>query len=151
MSQNDDTIDIINDLIETSKDGQYGFETSAEHATSPEVRALLTSRGGQCRAAVAELSGLVTQLGGKPEDGGSIGGAVHRGWVAVRSALTSYTDLALLEECERGEDVAKARYRKALEKTLPESIRTVIDRQYQGVLANHDQIRLLRDRFRAAA
>lgn len=151
MSQNDDTIDTLNDLIETSKDGQYGFETSAEHATSTEVRALLNSRAGQCRAAVAELQGLVTQFGGKAEDSGTIGGAVHRGWVAVRSALTSYTDLALLEECERGEDVAKARYRKALEKTLPESVRTVIDRQYQGVVANHDQIRLLRDRFRAAA
>ena len=151
MTQNNDTIDVLNDLIETSKDGQYGFETSAEHATSPEVRALFSSRGAQCRAAVVELQGLVTQLGGKAQDSGSVAGAVHRGWVAVRSALTTYDDLAMLEECERGEDVAKARYRKALENTLPESVRTVIDRQYQGVISNHDQIRMLRDRFRAAA
>jgi len=57
---------------------------------------------------------------------------------------------SLLEECERGEDVAKAAYSKALKEMLPENIRAVVERQYQGVLRNHDQIRDLRDRYRAA-
>jgi uncharacterized protein (TIGR02284 family) len=51
---------------------------------------------------------------------------------------------------ERGEDVAKAKYRKALENAeLPEDVRAIVQRQYDGVLRNHDQIRDLRDRFRA--
>ncbi len=57
--------------------------------------------------------------------------------------------MAILEECERAEDVAKARYRKALEETLPEDIRVVVQRQYDGVMRNHDQIRDLRNRYRA--
>jgi uncharacterized protein (TIGR02284 family) len=100
---------------------------------------------------LSELQVLVSQCGGKPDEGGSLSGAVHRGWVAVRGTLAGYTDLGMLEECERGEDVAKTRYRKALEQPLPEPIRTIIERQYQGVLRNHDQIRTLRDRYRAAA
>jgi len=46
--------------------------------------------------------------------------------------------------------VAKADYEKALKETLPDNVRAVVERQYQGVLRNHDQIRDLRNRFRAA-
>jgi uncharacterized protein (TIGR02284 family) len=147
----DDTIDILNDLIETSKDGQLGFTDAAEHATSIDIRDIFTARAEECAGAVSELQILVSQCGGKPDESGSVAGAVHRGWTILRGKLSGYTDLALLEECERGEDVAKARYRKALEQALPEPIRTIVERQYQGVLRNHDQMRHLRDRFRAAA
>ena len=80
--------------------------------------------------------------------GGSVAGAVHRGWMNLKAAASGRTDLAILEECERGEDVAKARYRKAL-KDVPEDIRMVVQRQYDGVVRNHDQIRTLRDSYRA--
>ena len=65
----------------------------------------------------------------------------------LKAAASGRTDLAILEECERGEDVAKARYRKALE-DVPEDIRMVVQLQYDGVVRNHDQIRDLRDRYR---
>jgi len=51
----------------------------------------------------------------------------------------------VLNECERGEDVAKHRYQAALEKPLPAEIHQVIERQYQGVLRHHDRVRALRD------
>ena len=91
----------------------------------------------------------MTQLGGTPESSGSASGAVHRGWVALKGTLSGYSDLAMLEECERGEDVAKARYKKAIEQDLPANIRMVVIRQQEGALRNHDQIRLMRDRLRA--
>ena len=80
---------------------------------------------------------------------GSLAGAMHRGWVNFKASVSGRPDLAILEECERGEDVAKARYREALGKELPEDIRLVVQRQYDGVEQNHDQIRDLRNRHRA--
>jgi len=68
----------------------------------------------------------------------------------LKASISGRPDLAILEECERGEDVAKARYRKALEGTLPENILIVMQRQYEGVVRNHDQIRDLRDRYRTS-
>ena len=106
-------------------------------------------RAQDCAKGAADLQQLVARLGGSPEAGSSVAGAVHRGWVDLKAAVSSRTDLAILEECERGEDVAKARYRKALEETLPEDIRAVVQRQYDGVVRNHDQIRELRDRYKA--
>ena len=47
-------------------------------------------------------------------------------------------------------NVAKAVYRKALEdSTLASDVREAVQRQYDAVLRNHDQIRTLRDRYRA--
>ena len=89
--------------------------------------------------------------GGDPEQSGSVTAAIHRGWMNVKEAVTSRDDKAILEECERGEDYAKAQYKKALEQDLPANARAVVQRQYQGVVANHDKVSALRDRYRAAA
>jgi uncharacterized protein (TIGR02284 family) len=146
-----DIIDTLNDLLEVSRDGEYGFRTSAEHAKSPGLRTVFNQRAAECNSAARELEAMVRQLGGKADSGGTTGGALHRGWVKVRSALTGYTDEALLEECERGEDVALARYRKAVEEPLPETVRSMVAAQLMGVQRNHDQMRALRDRARAAS
>ena len=91
----------------------------------------------------------MVQLGGKPEDSSSAIGAMQRGWVAVKAKLSSYDDLAVLEECERGEDAALATYRDALERTLPPPIRNLVEHQYEGAKRNHDQVRRMRDALRA--
>ena len=148
---NDDVISTLNDLIETCKDGEYGFRTSAEHVKSPELRTLFTTRADDCQHGARELQTLIVQLGGKPDEGGSATGAMHRGWVAVRGTLQGYSDQAMLEECERGEDAAMARYRDALKEDLPENVRSLVQRQYDGVKRNHDQIRTLRDRVKNIA
>ncbi len=149
--QNDDTIDTLNTLIETSKDGEYGFRTSAEHLKNDEIKQLFMRRAEECRQAAAELQALVGTLGGKAEDSGSATGAMHRGWVAVKATLAGYTDKAILEETERGEDIALAAYRSALEEDLPAQVRSVVEQQLQGVMRNHNQVRTLRDQARTAS
>jgi uncharacterized protein (TIGR02284 family) len=143
-----DVIDVLQDLVECSKDGEYGFRASAEQAERADLKTLLLQRADDCRASAQELNQLIRECGGTAEDGGSAMGAIHRGWVAVKAALSTYDDKAVLEECERGEDNAKARYRKALEKPLPAHVRQVVERQSQGVQRNHDQIKMLRDGLR---
>lgn len=147
----DDVVDELNDLIETSKDGEYGFRTCAEQAKSPDLKQLFAQRADGCRTAAGELQSAVARLGGTPDTGGSALGAVHRGWVSVRETLSTMSDLAVLEECERGEDRALAAYRDALQKGLPPDIEELVRRQYDGVKRNHDQIRSLRDRMKASS
>ncbi len=152
MMDNDDVIEVLNDLIENCKDGEYGFRECAEHAKSPQLQQIFSSRAQDCRRAAEELQQRVVALGGKPDDGGSVKGAMHRGWVSVRSALSTYDDKAMLEECERGEDVAVARYRKALEQDgLPADLRSLLERQLMGAQRNHDEIKALRNQARATS
>ena len=115
----DNIASILNDLVETSKDGEKGFRAAAEDTKNAELQAVFLRRAQDCATGAADMQQLVVRLGGNPDEGGSVAGAVHRGWVNLKAALSGRTDLAILEECERAEDVAKARYRKALEETLP--------------------------------
>lgn len=145
-----DVVDLLKDLVECCKDGEYGFRECAEQAKRQDLKSMFIQRAEDCRRGADELNRLLRQCGASIEEGGSALGAMHRGWVSIKSKLGTYDDKAVLEECERGEDNAKARYLKALQKKLPLDIRMVVERQYQGVLRNHDQVRLLRDQFRSA-
>ena len=77
--------------------------------------------------------------------GGSISGSMHRAWTNIKSTITGKSEHAVLAECERGEDAAKAAYETALKKSLPSDVRTLVERQYEGVKANHDRVRNLRN------
>lgn len=142
---------VLNELIETSKDGEKGFLKSAQDAHSPELKTLFNAGAKRCADAARELQKEVKASGGDPEESGSVAAAMHRGWINVREAVTSRDDKAILEEVERGEDYAKAQYKKALEQDMPSTVRAIVQRQYEGVVANHDAVRALRDKYRAAA
>lgn len=148
---NSDVVDCLNDLIETSKDGEYGFRSCAERATSSDLKQTFSRRATECASAASELQALVRQHGGKAEDSGSTAGAIHRGWVSVRDTVSGASDQSVLDECERGEDVALGRYRKALKEELPASVRQVVEKQMAGVQANHDEVKRLRDGFTSRA
>jgi uncharacterized protein (TIGR02284 family) len=147
----DDVIDVLQDLAECCLDGEYGFRACAEQAKSPELKSMFLQRADDCRSGWTEINEQITACGGKPEEHGSAAGALHRGWVAVKSTLSTYDDKAVLEEAERGEDNAKARYMKALKAPLPADVKLVVERQMQGVQRNHDQVKMMRDRYRAQA
>lgn len=144
-----DVVSTLNDLIETCKDGEEGFRVCAEDISDSELKSYFTNRAQRCSTAAAELQDLVEAYGGKPETTSSISGTLHRRWVDIRSAITGKDDQAVLEECERGEDVAKRSYQNALAKDLPEDVRSVVERQYQGVQQNHDQVKSFRNQARA--
>jgi uncharacterized protein (TIGR02284 family) len=148
---NERVIDILNKLIETCKDGEYGFRTCAEHVDSQHLRTVFLDRAESCRKGAMELQAEVARLGGKPETDSSTTGTMHRGWVNLKGALTGNSDQAALDECERGEDAALERYRDAIKADLPSQVAALVQRQYEGVKRNHDQIRSLRNEHRQNA
>ena len=147
----DDIIDTLNDLIETCKDGEEGFRTCAEDIRNPALKPIFEEGARRCAEAAGELRAEVQRLGGKPERTGSLAGSAHRRWVDIKSAIMGKDDKAILNECERGEDVAKESYQKALQKDLPPTIRAIVERQYRGVLQNHDRVRALEQAAKAAS
>lgn len=146
--RNDDTVKVLNDLVQTSEDGKKGFAEAAESVTTPELKTVLHQCSLDCAAATIELQALVKSLGGTPKDSGTIAGAAHRGWTKVKATVGD-TNIGTLEEVESAEDKAKAIYIKALKATLPPQVRTVIQRQHDGAVRSHDLIRNLRNSYKA--
>ncbi|MBU2411071.1 MAG: PA2169 family four-helix-bundle protein [Gammaproteobacteria bacterium] len=145
---NDDVVDILNDLLENARDGEYGFRTCAEQVESANVKQVFASRADGCRQAGDELVALIRNYGGEPASGGTAAGAMHRGWVQLKGSVGADSELSMLESCERGEDTGIARYRKALKQSLPADVRAVVQKQADGAQRNHDQIRDLRNAAR---
>ena len=148
---NKEAISVLNDLIETSKDGQEGFKSCAEDIKHPELKALFAKRSAECATAAAELQAQVRALGGDPETSTSVAGDLHRRWVDVKSVFTGKDEEAVLNEAERGEDHALKAYKEALEKIDKHQllhIRDLVERQYHGVQRNHDQVKALRNQAR---
>lgn len=144
-----EVISTLNDLIETSKDGENGFRTCAEGVEDAKLKSVFEEAAGRCAQGAEELKSKVRELGGNPETSGSVSGSLHRGWVNIKSTITGMDDAAVLAECERGEDVAKKSYENALKKDLPADVRSMVQRQYEGVKQNHDRVRDLRNMARA--
>lgn len=144
-----DIISTLNDLIEVSKDGEEGFQTCAEDADDPKLKSYFVDLAHECKEGADELQNMVLSLGGDPETSSSLSGTLHRRWIDIKTAFTSHDDVAVLNECERGEDIALDAYHEALEEDLPSDVRMVVERQLAGVQRNHDQIKQLRDVARA--
>jgi uncharacterized protein (TIGR02284 family) len=139
----DEIISSLNNLIETCKDGQYGFQTAAEGVKNSELKTLFGTYAQQRAKFAGELQNEVLRLGGEPEKTGSTAASLHRGWINIKSAVTGEDEHAIIAECERGEDSAVRNYDEALKGTLPSNIETIVRRQYAEVKEAHDRIRSL--------
>ena len=149
--ENKDIINALNPLIETSRDGDKGFTTCADDSTDASLKAYFTICATRCRESVRMLDEVVTRFGGTPEASGSVLASAHRAWLNLHTALTSKNDLAVLEECERAEDVAMKVYSDALAKDLPVDVRALVQQQFEGLKDNHDRVRKMRDEKRLVA
>jgi uncharacterized protein (TIGR02284 family) len=140
------TISLLNSLIETVKDGEQGFKTAAEGLTSPDVKAKFLQYSRERGQMAGELQAEVRRLGGDPEHSGSMSGAVHRGWLDIKSAITGRDDHAIVAEAERGEDVAKSAFENALKEVPAGTTQVLLQGLAARVRQAHDDVRNIRDR-----
>lgn len=147
---NDDVISTLNNLIETCKDGQTGFQTAAEGVENSNLKTVFYEFSQQRSKFAGELQTLVRELGGDPENSGSVSATLHRGWINIKSVVTGKDDHSILSEAERGEDVAKKAYTDAVAMNLPSNVATVVQKQSQEVKQAHDKVRDLRDAGKSA-
>lgn len=139
----DKTISTLNGLIETCEDGEQGFRTAAEGLKNPQTKSLFLEYSRQREQMARELREEVRRLGGDPEKAGSMSGSIHRGWMNIKSAITGKDDSSIIAEAERGEDVAKEMYEKALKESLPPTIQALVQRQSAMVREAHDRVRAM--------
>ena len=137
----------LNNLIETLKDGENGFKTAANDVKDTRVKSTFQDFASQRSRLATELQGEVRKLGGEEEKTGSSSASMHRGWMNIKSALGG-GEKSILDEAERGEDVAVQSYEKAMKASLPPDIAGVVRRQYDEVRRAHDPVKSLRDSWK---
>jgi uncharacterized protein (TIGR02284 family) len=150
MDENN-AISVLENLIETCKDGQKGYLEAATHVKRSDLKAFFNEKSLERARFAGELEAELIRLG-KPDKkvSGSVAGTLHRAWIDTKVGLGG-GDKTVLDWLEHGEDAAQDAYQKAVTADLPENIAQIVRRQAAGVQAAHDKVKSLRDTAEAAA
>jgi len=134
-------VKVLNSLIETTLDSAHGYEEAAENAREGQLKTMFAERSRRRMDLARQLQQEVRTFGGEPEDSQSMLGKAHNKFVDLKNALTGGDEKAVINEVERGEDVIKAKFQKAMNNDdLPANARQVVSRAYESIRADHDEI-----------
>ena len=138
---------ICNSLIHTLEDGKNGFEAAATKLADdgrPDVAAQFTLFAAERGQMAAELKGIATNYGDAPAETGTATGALHRGWMGLKDALTGKSADAVIASAERGEDHAMEQYRDAVKADISPEFKVIVMRQMTKVETAHDYVSALK-------
>jgi len=144
--KNSEAINVVRNLIQTLEDGKEGFRLAADAIDNSDLKKLFTHYSDQHAQFATDLHNLSNGFGDPAyHQNGSLEGIFHRGWLNLRSAIDANDPVAILAECERGEEHAVSEYRKALIQSLPVEIQHALEAQGLEITASHDKVRRLRE------
>ena len=136
----DDVPAFLNHLIEVCMDGENGYRAAATDVENSELQGIFHHYEEQRAKFAKDLRGEVVRLGGEPVTGGTVLGALHRGWMDVKSAVTGSNPSAVIAACETGEDSAAASFEQAVDTTIPGETREIVERQAKQIRAAHSHM-----------
>jgi uncharacterized protein (TIGR02284 family) len=140
-SASERAVKVLNDLIETTLDSAHGYEEAAETIKDGQLKTMFAERSRRRMELGRELQAEVRTFGGEPKDDQSMAGKLHNKFVDLKGAITGGDTKAVINEVERGEDVIKGKFEKAMsDQDLPPTARDVVSRAYQSIRADHDEV-----------
>ena len=145
-------ITVLNSLIETTIDSVDGYRRSAQEATNSRFSSAFLERATERERVVSELRNQVRQLGGNPEDDGSVLAAAHRAFLTLRDKVTGSDDTAVIAEVDHGETYLANKWEAALkDDRLSPQVRSLIQQQYDSVREGRDTFRRLHEDMSASS
>lgn len=142
----DKNVGTLNSLIATTLDSVDGYRKAADEANAEQFKDVFLSRANERQAIVTNFQAKVRELGGNPEDDGTVLASAHRAFLGLRDALTGDRgDRAVVAEVERGEDHIKAKFESALkDDDLDPAVRQLVQTAFTSVREGHDQMSALK-------
>ncbi|MEJ2584128.1 MAG: PA2169 family four-helix-bundle protein [Robiginitalea sp.] len=129
----------LNDLLAKTYDAEKGYKMAAEKIDMPSVKKFLSDKVRQRATFAHELKSEIMEYGQLPDEGGTVSGDIHRGWINLKAALSSNKTEQILEEVERGEKASLESYDEILkdrETVLPPSTEQLLTKQRQAIQAS---------------
>lgn len=136
-----DTIELLNKLIVTAKNGERGLCAAAEEAHHEELKQSLFDYARFFGASAGELQQAVRQLGGRPREIGTFAHTVHRALMHLKVTALGRDESLILEEAEGDEVEIEDRLATAVAEETPPEIHALLERQYREAQRHHGAIR----------
>lgn len=131
MSQ--DTLDILNRLIQANKDAEGAYLTAAQNIRNSELETVFKDYSRRHGNFGADLLQELDRLGGESKSSGTAGNALRRGWTDLESILSGHSTGTLLSHCVDIEESAEIAYNDASDVLRTGQTHTLIERHLQQI------------------
>ncbi len=147
MSYPENYIKQLQQLLQIVNDSCLGYKEAVKDAGSPELKDLFNNIASERETLASQLKERISRYGSDLTTVSTdILGALHRGWMDVKTSLTHKTDQTVLESCRNGDQVALDVYDDILQgdllndtgiKTFLMEQRYIINRAYMDLDARY--------------
>jgi uncharacterized protein (TIGR02284 family) len=134
----------LRSVIEVCRDGERGYLCAAEDVGDQWLRQLFWDYASQRATFATVLERELVQLGGRLEPRPTVAGWIHRKWLDIRATIEHGSAIAMLLECERGENAARVMYEHALDVPLPVNLQELLLAQLAEIHDAHDRLDRMR-------
>ncbi|QXP60793.1 ferritin-like domain-containing protein [Olleya sp. HaHaR_3_96] len=143
---NNALVNTLQDLLQKNYDAEAGYKQVMQKTENAPLKNWMQQKALQRNTFATELDFQIRKHNAEPKTSGTITADLHRGWINVKSTLSSETDEALLEECIRGEKASLSEYEEKLEQFNEDSeIKTIIESQLTTVRSALSTVKRLED------
>ncbi len=128
-----ETISRLNTLIGVCKNGELGYAEAARLVEDTRLKTILEGYSKERAGFAKALQTEVHKLGGTPAESGTLGAALHRGWMELKATATLGDGGAILAACETGENSAWTHYKHVIDSDISGQSRALVDKQWAKV------------------
>ena len=137
---------IAQDLMKIAEDGRQGYAKGADELAGsdhPQWAGIFTQLSQQRAGFATEWHDVAEGHGEAVKAEGSAAAALHRGWMAVRDAVTGSGPDSVLRTALQGEDHAIEAYEKALTGDVSAETQAMARRQLAMIQSARQQLHTL--------
>ncbi|KFF74685.1 hypothetical protein HX13_11550 [Chryseobacterium sp. P1-3] len=146
---NEQTISVLNDLLQITNDRIKGFEKVEGKVWEmyPDIKDEYDRMISQSKVMKNELINLITEKNGIPQDSPSIAGAIHRTWIDIKNSFTvGNLENSTLENVVFGEKAAIEAYQNALDTgELCEKSTKIVGEQLRNLKDSYRQFKKIEE------
>lgn len=139
-------VDALQELLQKTYDAEAGYKQVMTKAQNEPLKDWLQIKAKQRSAFANQLDEQIRNFNQEPLKKGSLLGDTHRTWIDLKTAISTNTDEAILEECVRGEEATVDEYSKQMNSgNFDPEVHNVIAYQREKVLSDLRTVRSLEE------
>jgi uncharacterized protein (TIGR02284 family) len=151
MMLRDEAVVAVDEVVLACREAARAYRDAAGMVEDPALEACFGALAGERATMASELEGHIRRMGDLPSEPDPDRGLVAKAVRHIKAALTSDEQLTLLREREHGEDSLAQRVVAALEASLPEDTRRLLEQHRRLVAAAQERLARARVAITAGA
>ncbi|MCJ8165847.1 PA2169 family four-helix-bundle protein [Pontibacter sp. E15-1] len=147
QTNNERTIDVLQELNQFVNDRMEGYKHAAEETKNPAHKSFYKDLIQESKSFSNEINSTLSSFGGEREEGTTMKGKIFRGWMDVKATVTGNDEESIVESNIYGEEWAQKAYNDALDHKaeLPQNVVQMVEKQKNSSLATCERLRQMKE------